>query len=303
MEEISVQTRCFISAPPGADLQVLTRALQQHGYSVCAPNTFAPGERWIDTLRRNLAEADLIIGVFQAGRPVSNVTFELGLAAGLGKRVIAIAPPTIDDLPQAFSAFLVIRAEPTNSEAIGFALEQIAAAPKGGGIKRETVVSPSKILGNEVDKYIQRIESARLESELLVTLRSLLIAAGAEVVTLEPSFGNRLRPDIAIWSDALEPYVGNPLLIEVKRSIHRGIGLQKAVDQLQNYMRHAGSMWSILLYVDGLEGRSDLEFYARTAPNVIVLQMKTFVERLRHESFFHVVRTLRNKRVHGVGGE
>ena len=301
MTQITRQNKCFISAPTGADLDVLISLLAEHGYSVHAPDSYAPGERWIDALRRNLAEADLVVGVLQPNLPAANVTFELGLATGLDKRVVVIAPAEISELPQAFSAFLVVRASLTNREAIGFALDQIAAAPKRRAPQGQPLIKPAIILGSEINQYIRLMDSAQTESQIIETLRQLLIAAGADIVVSEPKLGEGARPDLAIWSDVLGPYVGNPLLVEVKKRIRGTREFQETLNRIQRYMNLAGSMWSILLYIEG-PNAEEVKSNTRTSPNIIAMPMQTFMERLRAESLFDVVRTLRNKRVHGVSG-
>jgi hypothetical protein len=89
--------------PAGADLGLLTAALEGHGYTVAAPTSLSAGQRWVDVLTESLTAAELVVGVIGSHTAVANVTFEIGYALGLRKRVLVIASPTAEDLPFALS--------------------------------------------------------------------------------------------------------------------------------------------------------------------------------------------------------
>ena len=234
--------------------------------------------------------------MFSAGGAVANATFELGYALGIGKRTLVIASPKAADLPFAFSGLMVIRAEPTDHDAIEFALDRLPANPQ----RRSTLPMPDSeipTLTGNIDEYVRRAKSAQNEYELLNVLRALFMDSGVEIVA-GARFGER-EADFAIWSDLLGTYVGNPLIIEVKRNLRASGAVGGAMAQLMSLIDAAGALWGLLLYVEGPE-KSRIEVEARHAPRVLVLSLDELLEHLRSRSFFNVIRDLRNRKVHGI---
>jgi hypothetical protein len=297
MQDHSAKKTCFISAPAGTDLSVLTAALEGHGYAVVAPTSFGAGQQWLDVLTESLRTVDLVIGVFSADGAVANATFELGYALGIGKRALVIASPKAADLPFAFSGLMVIRAEPTDHDAIEFALDRLPVNPLLRRPKPPSPDSEIPTLTGNIDEYVQRAKSAQNEHELLHVLQALFMDSGVEIVA-GARFGER-RADFAIWSDLLGTYVGNPLIIEVKRNLRTSNDVAGAVAQLMSLINAAGALWGLLLYVEGPE-KSRIEVEARHAPQVLMLSLDELFEHLRRRSFFDVIRALRNRKVHGV---
>jgi len=130
----------------------------------------------------------------------------------------------------------------------------------------------------------------------LVTANALRLA-GVDVIS-EAAVANR-RVDFAIWSDALQPVMGNPLLVEVKGELRGADALRKAAQQLSTATAAAGTGWGLLLYGD--VSISDERLLLAVPPNVLVLSLSTLFEEMRERPFAEIVKDLRNRRVHGVG--
>jgi hypothetical protein len=121
--------------------------------------------------------------------------------------------------------------------------------------------------------------------------------AGLLVIS-EAAVANR-RVDFAIWSDALQPVMGNPLLVEVKGELRGTDALRKAAQQLSAVTSAAGTGWGSLLYGDALI--ADERLLLSVPPNVLVLSLSSLFEEMRGRPFAEIVKDLRNRRVHGVG--
>lgn len=290
-----IQT-CFITAPAGANLEVLTDALRQRGVRVVVPESLEPGAEFGAEILNLITGVDLVIGVLTRARRSEWVLFELGLAWGRGKRVVLFAPPNSVHLPSSVRGVLTVRANPSNREAVAFALDQLLAAPEPA----RTPVSPPKEtrpLGSAAETYLQgslaqvaNVSSADLEALVAHALRE----AGVDVVThSEP---RDLGVDLAIWSDALQPSVGNPLLVEIKARLPTPRAAADAAQHLSKYVAAAGGLWGLLLYRDGPDELRGLP------PNVLALSIETLFRRLERRSFEEIVRDLRNSRVHGRPG-
>ena len=135
---------------------------------------------------------------------------------------------------------------------------------------------------------------AEIEQEIVVA--DALRSSGTDVVVTSPS--HDVGVDLAVWSDVLEPFVGNPLLIEVKGRIRGKTEAKQVLRQLASYVSASGSQWGLLLYGDGpdIGGQPS----ASTFPNVLVLSLRSLLENLRTRAFPELIRDLRNRRVHGA---
>lgn len=286
---------CFITAPSGTNLDLLTAALQRRDIRVVGPEAISVGTAWKTEISNFLNSADLIIGVLTRERRSNWVLFELGQAWGQGKTVLLFAPPNSAHVPSNLRRFLTVRANLSNREAVEFALDQILAAPA----PKLTTSRPAKEkspLGESADHYLQgsvpmlaSVNALELESLVANALRE----AGVDVLARSQAQGR--GADLAIWSDELQPFVGNPLLVEIKTKLTTSEAAMSTARQLSKYVTSTGGLWGLLLYGAGPDDLGSLP------PNVLALSIKTLFLRLRQETFDQIVRELRNQRVHGVG--
>ncbi len=290
---------CFISAPAGANLSVLRAALERREFHVLVPHELAIGTDWASEIQGQLSQADLVIGVLTSDRQSPWVLFELGQASALGRRIVLITSPKAEPIPFSLHQFLVLRTDLDNADAIGFALDQVLSAPEPSKRERSKRMKPLVGLGTKSDDFIQILERSLANNDwrsLEHVVADALRSSGTDVVVTSPSHDRGV--DLAVWSDVLEPFVGNPLLIEVKGRIRGKTEAKQVLRQLASYVSVAGSQWGLLLYGDGpdLEGLPS----ASTFPNVLVLSLRSLLENLRTRAFPELIRDLRNRRVHGA---
>jgi hypothetical protein len=302
LKPISGRT-CFISAPAGTALGVLRTALELRGLRVLVPHDLTAGTDWASEIHKQLSLADFVVGVLTSDRQSPWVLFELGQAWALGRQIVLITPPGADPIPFVLPHVLVLRTDLNNQEAIGFALDQVLAAP--GVLARPAKAVPASVeprlagLGDATDLLHREMEQAaaardyrRVEQLVAEALRS----SGSDVVVQSP--GPRdMGVDLAVWSDVLEPFVGNPLLIEVKYLIRGTAAARDALHQMALFIGKAGARWGLLLYGEG--PAPDDPVWAAGPPNVLVLPLSSLLDELRTRAFPELIRDLRNKRVHG----
>ena len=287
-----IQT-CFITAPAGGNLEVLIDALHRRNIRVVAPENHAAGQEIGSEITDLLSRVDLVIGVMTRAQRSQWALFELGIAWGMGKRILLFAPPKSSHLPSTLRHFLTVRANISNREAVQFALDQVLAAPE---TSQRLAITRKKTrpLGTAADAYLQgsiNLAETLRGAELEHLIARALSEAGVEVVTSAP--GKDDGVDLAIWSDALQATVGNPLLVEIKAQLPaRGLTSEVA-QRLARYVSDAGGRWGLLLYGSGPEKIKNLP------PNVLALSIVALFEHLKNRSFEEVVRDLRNRRVHG----
>jgi len=289
---------CFISSPAGADLGPLREALSRRNIRVVVPEDLPTGADWSNQIAHSIASVDLVIGVLTSQRRSQWVLFELGQAAALGRQIMLIAPPKLALMPAHLMRFLVVRANLTNREAINFALDQLVASPEriSGYVPSKNL--PRSALGARADDYAADLRSLLEHEDFRGVERVILEAlrgAGTDIVSeaTNPDLG----ADIAVWSDALQPLMGNPLLIEVKARLRRPEDLQRAATQLAAATAASGTLWGLLLYGEGVSpswlSKKSLP------PNILIYSYYELLNQLRTRSFPEIVRDLRNHRVHG----
>ena len=292
-----IQT-CYIASPPGLDLRHLRASLIERGIRVILPVDFSPGVNLSAEIPRGIAEADLVIGILTRERRSQWVLFELGQASAMGRQIVLLAPPNLGSIPSNLSGFLVLRTNLQNRSAIDFALDQLLAAPSPSSVKPPVTRRTSQGLGTRADDLLRDYRSAmssnepqRLERVVFEALR------GPDVEVIEESRARDGGVDLAIWSDRLQQFVGNPLLVEIKSRI-AGIGdARRAAEQLSLASSTAGTGWALLLYG---EGPSEHELASKALPpTVLVRSIPALLEEMRDRSFVEIVRDLRNRRVHG----
>lgn len=290
-----IQT-CFISAGADTNLETLRQVLADRGLKVLVPD-FQPGARWADEIESCIKRADLVIGVLGRTRRSDYVLFELGQASALGKQIILIASQAPFLVTSDLHQFQVVRARPSNREAISFALDQLLAAPPPS--RHHFAPKPAGVvLGATADAFLQRLENA-LRSErgsgVEQVTAAVLREAGVEALA-ETNVDDR-RVDLAIWSDGLQPIVGSPLLVEVKQRFTSADSFKKAAQRLSKAVDASGSMWGLLLYGEGQDGG---KWLSSTPGNVLVYSLPSLIEEMRTRPFDDVVTALRNYRVHGL---
>lgn len=153
-------------------------------------------------------------------------------------------------------------------------------------------------LGTKADDLIAALDTNLLTSDWRMVeqvVADAIRSAGADVVvTSQPQ---DIGADFAVWSDVLEPFVGNPLLVEVKGSIRSKAEANRAMRQLASFVGASASRWGLLLYGEGPDSES--QQWIGSPPNILVLSLRSFFEALRTRAFPELVRDLRNHRVHG----
>lgn len=288
--------RCFIAANARSDLGPIRRLLRERRVdAVLAHEAALPGMTVAGKVTSLITESDLMVAILDQGKSTANITFEIGYAFALNKKILIIAPPGAD-LPADLTALFFIRATPDNADAIGFALDQLLAAPTKQGRSPAGLGAAGRPIGGLADVLLSRLKVA-LAADKTSELEQIVldaIRAGSPTVVVdvpEKAFG---RPDVAVWSDDLEPWVGNPLLIEVRARLG-GNAAQLTRRQLESYIEISDSRWMLVLYADGPPQDKALSL---SSPPVLFMRLDHFLESLRIHSLADTLRPLRNAAIH-----
>jgi hypothetical protein len=291
---------CFVVSPASVDLESLLAILKRHNIHAIAPADFALGESWADLLKSTLESVDFVIAVLGGAKESSNILFELGLAYGLGRRVFLIAPPDSSVVPFDLRSMFSLRVSLDNHEALDFAIEQFVASLSRSTIDAKVpgVLKAAQTLGDRADDFLSRLESEKDKSAypyLENLVADVFEACGVNAISR--SRHRDVEIDFALWSDELETFIGNPLVVELKSRLQGAADFDSAGQRLFRSLSAANAAWGLLLYRDGPES---MKIAKHLPPNVIAIQLQKLISELRNTPFATIIHRLRNERVHGV---
>jgi hypothetical protein len=298
----SEKRSCYLVSSLETDLAPLLRVLRHKNIRVSTAENLAPGVSIAGEVRREIRDADFVIGVLSRSISDANVFYEIGVAYGLEKRILLFATRADEKLPLDLERHYVVRSPLANVEAVEFAINQLLNAPTPLPKRSTSRPKPrSKPLGRKATDFLKRFDdlpssgSARALEDLV---RDLLNACDLDVVS--EATEKELRADFAVWSDELEPFVGNPLIIEVKSGLRSRSDIEKAGQQVRLYLEQIGGLWGLILYQAGSESRH--EDWKAMPPHVFAIGVDNLIADLRGHSFPDVIRRRRNLLVHGIEG-
>lgn len=281
----------FVTAPSAVEAHALQGVLDRLGIeSTTASEAELPGRTMSELALDCIRPADVVIGVLAQGPMSHNVYFDLGLARGLGKRILLVAKPKA--IPTAVSLGLpYIRSAPDNTEGIKFALAQLFAVPHHGGRPVEPVTRQTRPIEGLADELLAQLQCGQqppTEDKLPEVIGRAIRESGATVVS-SPRPADGVNPDMAVWSDDLEPWIHNPLLIEFKSNVRSKGEVRQLVRQLRRYMEKVTVSTALVIY-RGADASVVKEMHS---PEVLFVSAEDFLDSLRDSGFGDVVRRLR----------
>lgn len=289
---------CYIAAPGDSSLEPLRKALFERGISVVNPHSLLGDQQPSTELVALMGRADLVIGILSRDRRSDWTLFELGVAWSTGRQVLLVVPPGASlSPPSGLIGVLQIRANPSNVDAIAFALDQLQAAPDSdlGGSSLQSARPAGRSVADLKEEAIEAIR-ANDGRALEHVVHSALLRSHLDAIADETS-SRDAKADFAVWVDELTGTVGNPLLIEVKLRLQSAQAMRAAAGKFSSAITASGTRFGLLLYGEGPEARklgSAMPF------NVLTLSVADLLEGLVTRSFASIVASLRNQRVHGV---
>ncbi len=321
----SEQLSCVVISDGRFGLTQTMSILVEEGFQLLfAPD--AAGEAYLAARTRQIRSASFCLTILRE-RPSARLLFELGLATALGSSVLAVAerdaPPETLQLP----GVLYLRPSGDPTEAIRYALDQLKHARRHDERKRSRIYQPHHLTDAGSPSFREEPRRSRIPNSksyesappgigaLATSLRSSFVHSGqfnerlavqavsdalqanGVLVVGNAEFGSRARPDLAVWVEELGQYVGNPLPIEIRRTLSTFRDARELVARMAPSL--GSTAWLLLLYWSGPHVDSQTS-PTLLPPNVIALSIEAFFSRLENESFISIVRHLRNQRVHGL---
>jgi hypothetical protein len=291
--------RVFISHDARQEVEILRKLVQSEGASVDDSYGVSDSEDILKRSSQSVASSDAIIAVL--GEGASNVLFEMGLAMGLGKPVLLLLEPGTK-VPSFVPPSTFLSSDLTDSVVLRLGIKQfltdVSKRPARTRTERET--SSDRPAGEpairELIKTLKKFRAGRNPAEIESIAGALLQAANAG--TVEHHRGSDPGVDFAVWSDALAPSLGNPILVQVKAAELDEMSFRVAYSRLVRQVQDSEARAGLFLYLDA-KGR---RFGRPTTwvPNVLSFDLEDLANELSHKSFAKVLTEHRNKAVHGL---
>jgi hypothetical protein len=286
-----VAPKLYVSGPSDLELRPLLDGLKRRGADPYVLSDVAPlGADIVQSLRLAISRADRVLVVLTKV-PALNPVLEADIALALGKPLLLIAAPG-SSIPSHLKGQLIAQAQPDDLDAINFALDHAEArgAPRDrrGGVPRPTGRPLGRDRAQQLLERLSLADPRQIErSTVDVLFEAIEASRGVGAVNAEPGF------DLGVWIDDLAAIGGNPLLVEVKRSVTPG-----AVEQVLRALdSHPTAEVALLVYIEP----SPQAELAQAQYPVFVVSIQELLERMAVTSFAEVVVWLRNRSAHGLG--
>jgi|GEM_PF-1158059 len=297
---------CYVAAPTNIDLSTITELLTERQMQlIVSADLSSTASTLLEGLVNAISDADLFLAVLSANQSNDQIFIELGIAVAKERRILVLAPP--GPLPTLDIAEIpAIRADATNRDAIGFMLDQVLEVPPRK--YRAPLPSPtpqkSQPIGDLADKLLAQLDvpdKHMTEDEIVSLLVQALRKSVPSNVVESPLIANRhdsaSRPDLIVWSDELGPWIGSPLIIEVKRTLRGEKDYNEAIHQTLSYLHVSQTRSAVIIYVSKTSSVDNV--LSLSPPNVFFLDIHELLNAMRTKSFARVMIDLRNRRVHG----
>jgi len=302
---------CYLSASPHVNVEVIQEFLLENNIRYASSSQLLlPTKSVVEGINNAISNTELFIAVLD-GEHDNKVYFELGIAIAIGIRSLIIAlsdteiPLDIAEIPQIHTKFL-------SKDIAGFALNQMLLAPSNVPSSPQSnaqFIQKSKPIGDVADKILAELDLHKTiddknyqknEIEIIRLLTLALEQSGVFVVT-EPLALNktqsRQHADLVVWSDEFDPWIGNPLIIEVKRLLTPTNSIP-TLERVVKYLQLSNTRSALILYA--MKSRDINHFTSQFSPYVFFLSIEELLTSMRTKSFAKVVIDLRNNLVHGA---
>jgi hypothetical protein len=298
------QTRtCYLAAPINTDLKAIEQLLVERQIQpIVSADLSSTAATFLEGAVNAISTADLFVAILDSGQGDDNIYLELGIAVAEGRRILIVAPPErpliidIAELP-------AVRADITNHEAIGLMIDQVLMTPprKFRSQLPLRVTQEGRPIGDFADELQEKFTALGKrgrEDEITRLVTLALEKSGYSTLATNPLVGSGKRADLVVWSDEFGPWIGNPLIIEVKSALKKSGNWSDVVEQVFGYL-HVSRTRSALILYDKAVGPTD-EVPPVSPPNIFFLDIRQLFNSMRTKSFARVMIDLRNRRVHGI---
>ncbi len=295
---------CYLAAPMNTNLKAIEELLEERQLQpIVSADLSSAASTFLEGVVNAISNADLFIAILSSEQRNDNVYIELGIAIAKECRILILAPPDAP-LMLDIAEIPAIRTDVTNRNTISFMLDQVLEAPprKYRPQLPVSVTQKGQPIGDFANELLERLDAPSepvREDEIVQLVMLALQNSGYSTIANNPLLGDSKsarRADLIVWSDEFGPWIGNPLIIEIKRTL-KGHNYLDAVEQVLGYLQLSQTRSALILYANKTASIDNLS--SLSPPNVFFLDVHDLLTAMRIKSFAKVMIDLRNRRVHG----
>ncbi len=224
----------FISHSAGQSIEPLLTLLKaenvkSYGFFLTWPSY---GHDISEGILSAISKSDAVIAVLSKDSGVANVIFEIGYATALRKAILLLIDPAAS-MPEFMHNVRHIVSDVADSNVLRIGIRKfLEASTKSSSSRRKYGQPKTPVNSNEstIRALVNRIGRDRttIDGQTAERIVADLLRASAVTLVEEQSGSKDIGVDFAVWSDALETSLGNPILIEVKSGNLDDVRLQSA---------------------------------------------------------------------------
>jgi DNA-binding winged helix-turn-helix (wHTH) protein len=289
----------YVSHSAAHSIGSIKRLLYAEGFDVRDSFDLSAPDDFVTTIQSNIRAADAVIAVVDS--EARSVFFELGLAKALRKPILLLVTPG-ESLPVFAAREPHLVSDLSDSEFLRLGLQKFLRTSVLKSVRSSDAVPPSidsvdpeNI--NAILKEVKRLRSSPTEIEIQQLIVKLLSGMASNVVKQYHGPTER-GVDLAVWNDALQSSLGNPLLVEIKAGALNLEQLTKARNQLAEKVLRSDSRLGLLLYFDRSGRRFPKEI--TSSPLVLAFDVEDFAKELLRTPFTRLLIEQRNRIVHSI---
>lgn len=279
---------CFISAPFGTDTASLRDALNRRNVRWADATTIPAAGNLTEAITGAIGKSDFFCLVAPDERR-SNVFFELGIAVGKGKPVLAFVQSS-EAMP--FDAATYFRLSLSNTSEVERAIDTFLQHSKPVSKKQRPAGSTKTASG------LATRNSATLSGLAAEERTAELFRQAGFIVSTQPVHHDR-GADLAVWIDELGPSLAGPLIVQVKSGGMSADNFHRAESQLREYVAKAHSLCGLLVYWNADAPPLPKDSQRGVLPLVVSMSGERLGTLLENGEFARELTQLRNAAVHG----
>jgi hypothetical protein len=253
------------------------------------------GANFREQIEIAIRKADFFIAVLTKNSN-SNVFFELGYAWAKIKRIVLLQNEEFE-LPANLSGFTIIKIDLRDRTKLSSVLNDFLKKEKPFKSRGEEIVKtrPLSSRASDLIRHLRNLEVRATHEEFEKILATAFRDSGIKVFA-EPQ-GPDHGYDFALWLDELNHLIGNPFLVEIKTRLSRAAAIIIKNRFLQQRNAEVGKAL-LVVFLNGPEQAITSESLG--SPLVLFIPAIHLLSELERRSFVELVRSERNRLVHGV---
>lgn len=288
--------KAFVSYQHGANIYPLFDILRD--YSIDFFDTYQDvsiGSSFQEALANGIRDCDFFVVVYQKANP--NIAFETGLAVALKKPIFAIInTEEISDFPDFLLDSVHVQSEPSEYEKIRYNFEIFLKniKPKKHSIPKSKK-QPEKLAQTD---WVDQFNSLNIKNEISLEKFINEVLSKNKVDVIKNNWNNKEQfiADFCIWSDSLNNILGNPILIEIKKTLNKR-NLKHTHAQITKAINQTNAKFAIVIYVE-LNSIEEEEVIKLNSPRILFVNILELLERVEKSGFNKAVLDYRNKMAH-----